>query len=159
MQLLGDVEQVVGNLLILLLQVIIHLSDSMNRHTDPVVNIPVGNALGQFGQLLGALALQLGANTVFSDLFQNPLDVGRSPGVPCSLVVIVTLCCTALGSGERVGVCQRDAASLLFGNRLTGARRGLPFHGHPFRFGSILDCSGGILFGLGLVFLSTVFHR
>lgn len=85
MQLLGDVEQVVGNLLILLLQVIIHLSDSMNRHTDPVVNIPVGNALGQFGQFLSSLPLQLLADAAFSDFSRIRWISDAAPVYPVPL--------------------------------------------------------------------------
>ena len=134
LQLFGNVEQVTGNLLVLLFQIVIHLGYPMNLHTDAFMDIPVGNALGQFGQFLSSLPLQLLADAALSDFFQDPLDIGRGTGVSGPFVVVIPFHCATLRRGERRGVGQGDTSILLLSYGLAGTRRGLPFHRQPFFF-------------------------
>ena len=134
MQLLGNMEQVTGNLLVLLLHVITDLGNPMDCHTDPIMDIAVGNTLGQFSQFLGALALQLFADAALGDSLQYPLDIRCSVGVSGPLVVIVLFHCAALWCGERGGIGQGDAPCLLLRYGLAGTRRGLSFHRCPLSF-------------------------
>ena len=98
------------------------------------MDIPVGNALGQFGQFLSSLPLQLLADAALSDFFQDPLDIGRGTGVSGPFVVVIPFHCATLRRGERRGVGQGDTSILLLSYGLAGTRRGLPFHRQPFFF-------------------------
>ena len=50
MQLLGDVEKIAGDGLVLLLQFLTDGSNPMNRLADAVMDVPIRDALGQFCQ-------------------------------------------------------------------------------------------------------------
>ena len=159
LKLFGDAEQVARDIPVLLFQVIIHLGDPMDCHTDPIMDIAVGNALGQLGQFLGALALQLGADTVLGDLFQDPLDIRCGTGVPSSLVIIIALCCAAFRGRQHIAVRQRDAAGLLLGNRLAGTGWELPRQWNTLAF-LLRWCRGsGFLLRWGFIFCFAAFCR
>lgn len=78
-------KQVAGNLPVLLFQIVIHLGYPMNLHTDAFVDIPVGNALGQFGQFLSSLPLQLLADAAFSDFSRIRWISDAAPVYPVPL--------------------------------------------------------------------------
>ena len=68
-------EQVVGDLLVLLFQIVLHRGYPMNLDADSLMDIAIGDALGQFGQFLGALKFQLRTDAIVGDLLQYTLDV------------------------------------------------------------------------------------
>lgn len=78
-------EQIAGSLLILLLQVIVYLGNPVDCHTDPIVDIAIGNALGQFGQFLSSLPLQLLADAAFSDFSRIRWISDAAPVYPVPL--------------------------------------------------------------------------
>ena len=54
LELPGDIQQGSADRMILFLELVIHLSDSMNTDVNTAVDISIGNALGSFVQFLQA---------------------------------------------------------------------------------------------------------
>ena len=130
MQLLGDVEKIAGDGLVLLLQFLTDGSNPMNRLADAVMDVPIRDALGQFCQLLCPLALQLRGHAVLCDPVQQPFNVGGGPGVASTFVAVVMFRAAALRCGNLTGIMQRNAATLLVRHllMLLGGTRGTRHH-------------------------------
>ena len=118
MQLFRDVKEVAGNGLVLFLHFFIDRGDPVNRLTDAVMNITIGDALCQFCQFLGSLALQFCGHTVLGDPVQQPLNIGCGPSISCTLIAVIQFCAAALRCRYLTGLLQRNTASLLVRHHL-----------------------------------------
>ena len=122
LKLAGDVQQIIGDLVILVAQLRLHLADAVYRHIDTVVDVPVGDALGKFVQLTLSLFFQTGVDSILSNCFQDPGNVRCGIGIAGTTVGIVMLCSTALRYRQGVRLPLGQPPLLGIRHSLTVAR-------------------------------------